>query len=105
MTEVIVVDKATGAKYIKQMMLPVPAYEIGYVVGFKPPGHDDDETVVEGTITGYTIDVTFLHNGTIVSQVMYCVEHGMYDLLEEEIEYFYPSDNELGLSVQNAGIA
>lgn len=90
-SKVLMKDKATGLKYLKEMLLPIPAFEIGDRVGY---GEDPDDRkfCIESEITGYDIEVTVVTNKAGNREIRINIGYHMINgdmILEEEIEQYY----------------
>lgn len=90
LTKILETNELTGASVIREMVLPVPHYELGATVGFTLVNKETKE----GVVTGYEIHVMLGKDDDINEQILYSINQGEYELVEEEIDYYYPEGSD-----------
>lgn len=95
----VLVDSDAGVKVLREVMIPIPAYSPGTIIGYWVHSSKEPEPyVVEAGIVSYEISVypTGMDadgNMEYEYDIKYFLDND-YDVLEEEITYSYPDEEE-----------
>lgn len=95
-SKVLMKDRKTGTKFLKEMILPVPAYEIGQVAGY---GVDPDEPkyCIESEIVGFEVEVIRMPDKSGNNELTVTIGYHMINgdlVLQHEVDYIYNAEKD-----------
>jgi len=92
-TKVLEEDSKTGSSHIVSLNYEIPKYQIGMIVGFNNVDPSQPDKMIESEVTAIQSSIDLDKEGNIVENHAYELSNGML-ILEEDVEYYFPLDDE-----------